>query len=229
VTHVITSDTHLGCRYFDPARLTAFLAALPPGAELIIAGDVVDRSTAQLKGAHRAALDALIALSKERHVVWVRGNHDRHIDVTDLGDIELVETYAIGKRVLIAHGHHFDTIMPTHRWFIHLVRAVQALRILLGADAVHVARYAKRFPTLYGILRDHVARNAIEHAREHGFEAIVCGHTHHAETREADGIHYVNTGAWTEDTPHYVMANDETMTLHEVPPFPVSPGEDQPQ
>ena len=216
MTHVITSDIHLGCRYFDPARLTAFLAALPPGAELILAGDVVDRSHKPLTGDHRAALDSLIALSAQRHVVWVRGNHDHGFSEDGLGSIEMVDEYAIGKRILVVHGHHFDNIMPYHRWFIHLVRSLHALRILCGADAVHVARYAKRFPVLYGVLRNHVARNAIRHAREHGFEAIICGHTHHAETREADGIHYFNTGAWTEPTPHAVYINGESITLQSV-------------
>jgi UDP-2,3-diacylglucosamine pyrophosphatase LpxH len=216
VTHIITSDTHLGCRYLDTDLFMDFLAALPPDAELVLAGDVVDRSHRKLTGGHQAAFNQLVALSERQHVVWVRGNHDRHFDFRGIGHIEWVEEYAIGKRLLIAHGHHFDNIMPYHRWFIHLIRTIHALRILLGADAIHVARYAKRFPTLYGVLCNHVARNAVQHAREHGYAGVICGHTHHAETRDVEGIRYINTGAWTEDTPHYVEVTGEDIRFMSV-------------
>ncbi len=218
MTSIITSDTHFGCKYFEAKTFSSFLDTLPADAELILAGDVVDVAYKGFTGTHSNALERLIALSERQPVVWVRGNHDRKFSPADSGQIRMVDEYAIGKRLYIAHGHRFDNIMPYHQWFIHLFHAIHALRILLGAGTIHVARHAKRFPTLYAVLCNHVARNAIQHAKEQGFQAVVCGHTHHAEEREMDGIRYFNTGAWTEATPHYLVATGDEMTLHPVTP-----------
>ncbi len=213
MTHVITSDIHLGCQYFDPPLFVSFLEALPGGAELILAGDVLDRSCRVLPEDHRMALDRLVALSRERHVVWVRGNHDRGHVSSDRDNIDVVDTYAVGKQLIAAHGHHFDNIMPYQRWFIDLLHTVHAVRAMLGVDSIHVARYAKRFPFFYGVFRNHVARNAVQYARENGYGAVVCGHTHAAEDRTIDGIRYLNTGAWTEPVPHYVVTRDDSPML----------------
>ncbi|MBL7077366.1 MAG: metallophosphoesterase family protein [Kiritimatiellae bacterium] len=213
MTHVITSDTHIGCRYFNPMSFTAFLDTLPDGAELILAGDVVDRPGKPLTGEHRAALDRLIELSYNRRVVWVCGNHDRDHTAYDLGCIDMVGEYAIGKRIFVTHGHHFDTVKPYHSWLVHLLRAAHAVRIIIGADSVHVARYVKRVPMLHGVLCNHVARNAVQYATENGFRAVVCGHTHAAESREMDGVHYYNTGAWTEPPAHMVVVTPSETTL----------------
>jgi UDP-2,3-diacylglucosamine pyrophosphatase LpxH len=34
--------------------------------------------------------------------------------------------------------------------------------------------------------------------RQRGFAGVVCGHIHHAEIREYDGIRYMNCGDWVE-------------------------------
>ena len=35
-------------------------------------------------------------------------------------------------------------------------------------------------------------------ARERGAQGVVCGHIHHAELREVDGVLYANDGDWVE-------------------------------
>ena len=35
-------------------------------------------------------------------------------------------------------------------------------------------------------------------AAKHGFQGVVCGHIHHAEIREINGILYCNDGDWVE-------------------------------
>ena len=39
---------------------------------------------------------------------------------------------------------------------------------------------------------------AVADARKHNVHGIVCGHIHHAEIREIDGITYLNDGDWVE-------------------------------
>lgn len=202
---LLISDLHLGSRYFLADLFERFINSLPPNTELILNGDVVDRVDRELRSRHQAALDRLVAESQRRRVVWVKGNHDELYEPPSEGQFEIVTEYAIDKRLFIAHGNYFDNVMPHHRWFIQLFRSLHHLRILLGAEAVHVAYYAKRFPRLYQVLRRHVWLNAVEHARENGFAAVACGHTHQPENRMIDGIHYFNTGSWTEQ-PVYALA-----------------------
>ena len=41
--------------------------------------------------------------------------------------------------------------------------------------------------------------NAVaKEARRRGAQGVVCGHIHHAELREIDGIVYANDGDWVE-------------------------------
>ena len=91
------------------------------------------------------------------------------------------------------------------------------MRILLGAESIHVALYAKRFALLYRVLLRHVMLNAVEYARENGYRAVACGHTHCMEDRIVDGIRYLNTGAWTERTSHYLRVDGESLDIRSVP------------
>ena len=36
------------------------------------------------------------------------------------------------------------------------------------------------------------------HCRKHGYEGVVCGHIHHAEITDFDGVTYMNCGDWVE-------------------------------
>jgi UDP-2,3-diacylglucosamine pyrophosphatase LpxH len=35
-------------------------------------------------------------------------------------------------------------------------------------------------------------------ARRHGYDGVICGHIHKAESRMIDGVHYCNDGDWVE-------------------------------
>ena len=36
------------------------------------------------------------------------------------------------------------------------------------------------------------------HCRRQGFDGVVCGHIHHAEIRDVEGVRYMNCGDWVE-------------------------------
>jgi len=204
MTHVVLSDIHLGSEQCRIEFFLQVLERLPPAVTLILNGDIIDRRDRPLPAAHQRALDRVRDEASRRLVIWVRGNHDSTYDLADPGAIQFCESHVIEKRLLIMHGHEFDNIMPYHRLFLFCFRMLHRLRVLLGAESVHVAQYAKRFPALYRVLLRSVAMNAIEAAREHGCPAVTCGHTHFVEDRVIEGIRYLNTGAWTEDNPQVV-------------------------
>ncbi len=190
---------------------------LPADAALVLNGDTVNRSRkASMPEQHGHALDLLRKESLRRRIVWVRGNHDELYKLENPQKIEFCSCFSIEKKLFISHGFDFDNIMPRHRLFIILFRLFHRLRILLGAESVHVAYYAKKFRILYNLLKRHVAENAIEHARENGFGAVACGHTHCVEETTSDGIRYINTGSWTEKPLFYLSVNDNEMKLQQV-------------
>ena len=216
VKHIITSDVHLGNIHSHGGTFLDFLQSLPDETALVLNGDTIDRWQTDLPEEHLRALDLLREESRRRSVIWLRGNHDETYVMDDPGDIEFRSSYAIGKRLFIAHGHDFDNVMPFHRGFIWLFRVLHQLRIWLGAESVHVAHYAKKFPGLYRVLQESVAQNAVEHARENGYEAVTCGHTHLVDDRMLSGVRYINTGSWTEVTKHYILADENEITLKQL-------------
>lgn len=213
----IVSDIHIGSRFGLMDAFIAFVNGLPPEATLILNGDVVDRWHGALAGRHLDALNAIRAAAARRPVVWVRGNHDEQFDAGPTPGLVIEEKgHAIAKRLYVAHGNDFDNIMPRNRVFVRTIRYFHHLRLRLGAEAVHVAFYAKRWRLLYRVLRNHVRGNAVEYARENGFAAVTCGHTHFVEDMTVDGIRYINTGAWTEKPVFALHVTDAAMTLEEV-------------
>ena len=210
---IIVSDVHLGSKHSHADLFLRFLDSLSPETSLILNGDVVNHWRGVLEGRDMEAEQRLKEESLCRKVVWVRGNHDDRYAIDDPAGIEFADSYSIGKRLYVSHGFDFDTVMPYHRSFIIFFRFFHRLRIRLGAESVHVAYYAKRFKILYGVLRKHVAMNAVEYARENGYAAVTCGHTHYAEDVMIDGIRYINTGAWTEMPVYQLGVTDDGMDL----------------
>ena len=212
---VIISDLHLGSRYSFVDQFATFLDRLPVATGLVLNGDIVCRlKSGKLPSRHEEILDRLREESLRRPVVWVWGNHDENFMPQDPGKIEFRLHHNIG-RLLITHGIHFDTVMPRHQAFILLFRFFHYTRMALGAPSVHVAQYAKKFRLLYRVLLDEVAENAAQFARQHGYEAVVCGHTHHVEERKIGGIRYFNTGAWTEMPLCYLEVRDSEWHLRQ--------------
>ena len=214
----VTSDLHLGSRHADGELFLRFLDGLPPEATLVLNGDVVDRRQRGLSAAHRAVIDRLREEALRREVTWVIGNHDERYRLDDPGRIRFETSYRVGQRLFVVHGSDFIRLLPHHKIFILVFRSLHDLRVRLGGDAVHVAYYAKRFPVLYNVFRRRVARNAVSYARQHGYAAICCGHTHYAEDTMMDGVRYLNTGAWTERPVYCLRVTDADMRLERVEP-----------
>ena len=212
---IIISDIHLGSPHSRAEDFINFLNKLPEDTDLIINGDVIDHWHKDLEGIHLEALECLKAKSYNRKVIWVRGNHDEKYNLDGPHNIEFVNSYHIDKRIYISHGYAFDNVMPYHRLFIIFFKTIHRIRVKLGAESMHVARYAKKFPRLYEFLKRHVSKNAIEYAKENGYAAVTCGHTHFIEDKTIDNIRYINTGSWTELPICYIQITDNKIELLE--------------
>lgn len=213
----IISDVHLASRYCLCEEFVRFLRTLPVGSPLVLNGDTVSRRHRHMPAAHREALDLLREESLRRQVVWIRGNHDRNYVLDDPGNIEFRESFSVAGKILVTHGHEFDLIKLFKRLFVIPFLFLHNLSMWFGAESVHVAFYAKRFPRLYGIFREYVAGKAVGHARDEGYSIVACGHTHYVEDRYAEGVRYINTGAWTERPICYLRVGDGEISLKRIP------------
>ncbi len=215
---VVISDIHLGARQCRVAAVSAFLDTLAPGDRLVLNGDVITHSAKEksLPSSHAAILKQLREMSFERDVIWTAGNNDRHFEMQDTGRIVFARDYAINHTLYIAHGDRFDHLMPTLRFLLIPLRVAFEFCTRVAGRETHVASFAKRFPAVYNILNGHVARNAAAYARAHGFKAVTCGHTHHPEERELNGVHYFNTGCWTENASCMLIVENDEIRLETV-------------
>jgi UDP-2,3-diacylglucosamine pyrophosphatase LpxH len=213
VSAIIVSDLHIGSRYFLYQDFERFLGSISEDHELILNGDIIDNPYAKLGPLHQRILKLIGQVSYRQRVVWVQGNHDNGYIPRGFGRIHFKRLHTIEHRLLIAHGDDFDEIMPRNQAFLKAFKLMHDLRVKLGARPVHVAKYAKKWETLYKVLRKNVMMNAVNCAMENGYEAVTCGHTHYPEDRVFNGIRYVNTGAWTEFPAFYLLVTAKEMTL----------------
>lgn len=211
---IILSDTHLGSRFSRTRQLVDFLEALPDGAGLVLNGDIVDVWRIRSDTEAQDCLARIVAESRMRRVVWVRGNNDRHYFPQDPGNIEFCENHAIGKRLYIAHGDRFDIVLRYSRIFLVPLRGLLRVANAMSSKPRHNAAWARLWPLAHRTFCRQVASTAMKFATRSGFAAVCCGHTHEAEEIHRGGMHYLNTGAWTEEVPHYVLVkSDGTLEL----------------
>jgi UDP-2,3-diacylglucosamine pyrophosphatase LpxH len=112
-------------------------------------------------------------------------------------------------RLWVTHGDHFDGVIQCARWLAHVGdwayeltpawnRHLNSMRARLGLPYWSLSRYlksrVKRAVSYVSDFEQAVAREA----RSRGADGVVCGHIHHAEMREIDGILYANDGDWVE-------------------------------
>ena len=210
---VVISDIHLGSRYLHRDLVQRFFQWLPPNVPLVLNGDILDQIHHPLSSEDASILDMIRDQSLRRQVVWVYGNHDDGFEMKEPGQIEFCRSYHLDQRLFISHGYDFDNVMTRYQIFVRTFGRMHRLRLWLGAEPVHVAQYAKKWGLLYRYLRRSVMASAVAYAKENGFEAVTCGHTHYAEDVTVEGIRYLNTGAWTELPAYVLVVNENDLEL----------------
>jgi len=217
---IFLSDIHLGTKGCQADRLLDFLKQHTCD-ELYLVGDIIDgwrmKSSIYWPQAHSNVLRRFLTLTKRgTRLVYVTGNHDeflrRYSDLA-IGNIELVDEAvhetADGRRLLVVHGDEYDVITRYHRWvawlgdmgytlMLELNRHFNALRSRFGYGywslSAWVKHRVKRAVSFISEFEEAVAH----HCRKQGYDGVVCGHIHHAEIRDLQGVRYLNCGDWVE-------------------------------
>lgn len=214
------SDIHLGTRGCK-ADLLLSLLKHTECETLYLVGDIVDgwrlkRSWFWAQSHNDVVQKVLRKARKGTRVIYIPGNHDEGLrDFTGhhFGGVavvdEAVHEMADGRQFLVIHGDAFDGVVRYAKWLAIL--GDQAYTVLLAANSwLNIVRRRLGYPywSLSAFLK-HKVKNAVEYissfevavaaeARRRNVAGVICGHIHHAEIREIDGILYCNDGDWVE-------------------------------
>jgi UDP-2,3-diacylglucosamine pyrophosphatase LpxH len=236
---LILSDLHLGSKH---CRAPEILDVLQRERfdRLILNGDTVnDLNLRKLTAAHWMVLDRLRGLAGSRELILVRGNHDHdtrhetngnghansdgnghvfgaHDVLPALLGVPMVEEHRLqvgGRPYLVLHGDRFDPSL-NYRMVSEMADWCYQLSQKVNKE---LARWLKKKSKKWGGILELVRSQSVVHARKRGFDGVVTGHTHYADDIHVDGVHYVNTGCWTEPPCTYVTLDAIGVRLHELP------------
>ena len=220
VRTVWISDLHLGTPGCQAEALLAFLKHVECET-LYLVGDIVDgwqlRRAWYWPQAHNDVVQKLLRKARKgTRVIFVPGNHDefaRKYVQHNFGGIEVVDEWihetTDGRRLWVIHGDLFDGVIQCAKWLAHLGdtmyeftlklnRHLNSLRARLGLPYWSLSKYLKlKVKRAVSYVSDFEVAVARE-ARKRGLQGVVCGHIHHAELREIDGVLYANDGDWVE-------------------------------
>ena len=220
VRTVWISDLHLGTPGCRARALLDFLRTTECQT-LYLVGDIIDgwqlRRSWYWPQTHNDVIQKILRMARKgTRVIFVPGNHDefaRRYVAHSFGGVEVVEdcmhVLADGRRLWVTHGDLFDGVIQCAKWLAYVGDAAyeftlkvnrwfNVARARLGLPYWSLSRYlklkVKRAVSYVGDFESAVAREA----RKRGAHGVVCGHIHHAEMREIDGVLYCNDGDWVE-------------------------------
>lgn len=217
---IFISDVHLGTHNSQAELLLDFLKHV--NAETIyLVGDIVDfwrlRRRAVWPQAHNDVLQKLLRRARKgSQIIFIPGNHDdvlREYCGMHFGRImferQALHTAADGRRYLVMHGDEYDVIVRYARWLAFLGdrgyelalwfnRPLNFVRRCFGLDFWSLSAFLKhRVKTAVNFIGE-FETNLAEEARRREVDGVICGHIHHAASRDIGGVHYLNCGDWVE-------------------------------
>jgi UDP-2,3-diacylglucosamine pyrophosphatase LpxH len=232
---VFISDLHLGTPGCQAEALLDFLKS-HASEHLYLVGDIIDgwqlRRGWYWPQAHNDVVQKLLRRARKGcRVIFVPGNHDefaRGFVGHQFGGIEVVKdavhVTADGRRLWVTHGDYFDGVIQCAKWLAYvgdyayeftlkLNRYLNHLRAKFGLPYWSLSAYLKlKVKKAVNFISDFEVAVAAE-ARRLGHQGVVCGHIHHAEIRDINGILYCNDGDWVESRTALVEHHDGRLEL----------------
>jgi UDP-2,3-diacylglucosamine pyrophosphatase LpxH len=220
VRTLFLSDIHLGYKRARVRELSEFLQGVEAEC-IVLVGDIVDALSMARRffwsPEHTQIVRTLLARQRAgTRLIYIPGNHDASLGVMAemlQGQIEVhrewVHRTARGERLLVMHGDQFDGIVTCPAWLTRLGDAMYEMTVVLSHGVNNLRRALKR---PYWPLAERIKLSipvsvryisefesvASAHAREQGYDGVVCGHIHRANLCQINGTLYCNTGDWVE-------------------------------
>jgi hypothetical protein len=220
---IFISDVHLGTRDCQAEKLNNFLKHNTCDT-LYLVGDIIDAWRIQQnkwrwKQTHTNVVRRILGHAKRgTKVIYVAGNHDEFLrPMIPYGfSFGLIEIHnqaehvgADGKRYLVTHGDLFDGITRLAPWLAFLGDKLYDLvlewnskfnwlRHKFGFGYWSLSKYLKHKVKKANDFMFQFEKNISAYCKKREFHGVICGHIHHAEIKEIDGIMYMNDGDWVE-------------------------------
>lgn len=230
---IFISDVHLGTRDCQANKLNNFLKH-NTCETLYLVGDIIDAWKIQQnkwrwKQSHTNVVRRILGHAKRgTRVIYVAGNHDEFLRPMipygfSFGLIEIKnQTEHIGvngKRYLVTHGDLFDGITRLAPWLAFLGDKLYDLvldwnsrfnwiRHKLGFGYWSLSKYLKHRVKKASDFMFQFEKNLAAYCKKRKYDGVICGHIHHAEIKEIDGVTYMNDGDWVESCTALVEHHD---------------------
>ena len=230
---IFISDVHLGTRDCKAGQLNNFLKHNSCNT-LYLVGDIIDAWKIQQnrwrwQQSHTNVVRRVLGHAKRgTRVVFIAGNHDEFLrPMIPYGfSFGLVEIHnqiehigADGKHYLVVHGDLFDGITRLAPWIAFL--GDKAYDIILSLNSKYnwirhrfgfgyfsLSQYLKARVKKAVDFIFHFERNLAAYCKKRGYDGVICGHIHHAEIKDINGIIYMNDGDWVESCTALVEHHD---------------------
>lgn len=220
---IFVSDIHFGTRDCKADQLNNFLKH-NTCETLYLVGDIIDawkitQNKWRWKQSHSNAIRRILGHAKRgTRVIYVVGNHDEFLRPLiqygfSFGRVEIVNQCEHigrdGKHYLVTHGDLFDGITKLAPWLaflgdkaydfvLNLNSSFNAVRHRLGFGYWSLSRFLKHKVKSSANFIFQFEGNLAAYCKKRGFDGVICGHIHHAEIRDINGITYMNDGDWVE-------------------------------
>ncbi|APH55573.1 UDP-2,3-diacylglucosamine hydrolase [Granulibacter bethesdensis] len=235
---VFISDLHLGTRGCRGEFLADFLRRVRCD-RLYLVGDIIDgwrlRKAWYWDQQHDEVLRLILRHARSgTEVIYIPGNHDEMFrawlqpDGLEVAGIRLmreaVHETADGRQFLVMHGDEFDSVVRYAKFLavlgdwaytlaLEINRWFNAVRRRMGYPYWSLSAWLKRQVKEAVKAIDRFENALAGEARRRGLDGVVCGHIHHAEMREVNGVLYINDGDWVESCTALVEHADGQLEL----------------
>jgi UDP-2,3-diacylglucosamine pyrophosphatase LpxH len=219
---IFISDVHLGTRGCQADTLCVFLKN-NTSENLFLVGDMLDgwrlKKRWYFPQSHANVIRRILTAAKRgSRVEYILGNHDEagrkflNFDIS-FGNIKVSNRQDYigldGKRYLVIHGDFFDVLMHDKKWLMHIGDTLydamiyanvqfNRVRSLFGMDYWSLSKYLKQNTKHALNFINRYEEHLADYCKQHGYDGIICGHIHHAEIKEINGVIYMNDGDWVE-------------------------------
>ncbi len=234
VDTVVVSDIHIGSKHSLAGALNIALSRFS-FKRLVLNGDIFDHldfteediawalnPQAPLRGkfdpTHAELLRTLHTLSRTHEVVWIRGNHDdalsEHMAHT-LPTVHHEYRWEFnGKNYLAIHGDQFDKLSQERPKLYAFGTKFFYFLQSLGPWTRSFCTLLKQKTKLYTKALNLVTDGALSHGAAQSADYVLCGHTHHVRHDHKNGVHYYNSGSWTETFGHLITISTVGIHVH---------------
>ena len=229
------SDFHLGTRNTKAEFLLDFLKN-NDSDYLYLVGDIFDGwalgKSWYWPQLHNDVIQKLLRkVRKGTKVTYIPGNHDEFargfVDMNFGGiatKMQCIHTTVDGRQLLVLHGDQFDGVIQYAQWISMLGAAAYEVSLVMNRWYNYFRKWmGLSYWSLSAYLKNK-AKRAVQHianfekavvneAKKYEVEGVVCGHIHHAEIQELNGVLYLNTGDWVESCTALVEHVDGTLEV----------------